>query len=65
MSWADEHFMQRGYRVRHKYRHSRSRTKTCMLCGAKRRRRPAGWEYLANGSPKWGVANPPCAKKER
>lgn len=62
MSWNDRYFMSRGYRVRHKYKHNHGGTRTCELCGTKRRWRPSGYEYRKD-HPKWSATNPPCIRK--
>ena len=64
MSYDDKHFLEQGYRVRHKYKRGRGNTRTCELCGCKRRRVSSGWEYLRKTTPGWTPSNPPCALKE-
>lgn len=65
MSYDDKRFLEQGYRVRHKYKRGRGNTRTCELCGCKRRRVSSGWEYLnAPGTLGWTMSNPPCALKE-
>ena len=76
MSWDDKYFMSIGKRVRHKYKRGRSNTKTCELCGCKRKRVSSGYKYqvvitkgfdgrkLRKPSVQpWSNNNPPCVDK--
>jgi len=65
VSWSDEYFMERGYRVRHKYARGRGNTRTCELCGCKRKRFSSGWRYRPKGVAEWHPANPPCARRTK
>lgn len=70
MSSNDKFWMQRGYRVRHAYRHRRGCHSVCVRCGVKRRKVSSGWEYAAlrlrtvSGRPGWSSENPPCVVRE-
>lgn len=73
MSWNDRYFMERGLRVRHKYKRCRGCHAVCIHCGVKRRRTTSGWEYISPGAREivmvsggrggWMAINPPCAKR--
>jgi hypothetical protein len=80
MSYDDKYFLSVGRRVKHRYKHGKGGTRTCALCGCKRRRKPSGYEYRAQifaidlrgikpdrptGKYRaWSSMNPPCVMKE-
>jgi hypothetical protein len=75
MSYDDKSFMQRGFRVRHKYKRRHGCHGVCERCGVKRRSTSSGWEYFnpaqqpqpvdgSKAKPYWTASNPPCVKRD-